>query len=156
MTAKNKKIIIICTSTAAVLCAAAVLLIIFVFGAKTPYAMLHSTSSSDIDSISLNHTVIEQKAVKLTGDDADKFLDMLKNAEYKSVSYDTAHAPVDGGYPITATFSFKDGERQQLVLIGGYGDGNGTKHTGFIDFDGKCFECDISAMSKFYYERANA
>ena len=156
MTAKKKKIIIICISTAAVLCAAAVLLIIFVFGAKTPYTMLHSTSPADIDTISLNNTTFAKKDVVLNAADAEKFLDMLKETEYKSVSYDTAHAPVDSSFPMTATFRFKSGEQQQLVFIGGYGDGDGTKHKGFIDFDGKCFECDIKPMTDFYKERANA
>lgn len=117
-----------------------VLLWLFVFSNNTPGDQFKNIESSDITSIT-GSTVMPKSNGELKGKDIDKFIQLLRDADYKK-SDQTEHYASS----IEFTIKYNDGKEQRVTVIGSYMSDD-TLFNGFIRVDdGDLYECDTEEM----------
>ncbi len=134
---------ILVTATITIIC-------IYTFSKGNPAKMFKNAKRSDIRSIK-GESFPEGSQGELTGDNIDKFIQIMKNAEYKR-SDRTDHY----GGVIHFTVRFANDEEHTIVVIGSYGSDN-ILYKGFIKIDNyPYYECDTKELQKLYYINSNS
>ena len=152
MTAKRTRIlktIIICIFVITVI-AVPVILSLTV---DDPGDIFKNIERSDVESIT-GETVPEGSHGELKGDNIDKFIQLMRDADYKR-SDKTEHT-ADGAAGPYFTVKLKNGEEHKIAVVGSYY-ANGTQYEGFISVDDSpWYECDVYELEKLYYINSNS
>ena len=150
---KKKKMILLIAAVCLLAAAVTVIICLFVFSEDTPAKLFKSIERSDIESIT-GETVTEGSYGELKGDNIDKFIQLMRDADYK-LSDRTGHM-VDGVGGTHFTVKLKNGEEHKIAVVGSYY-ANGTQYEGFISVDDSpWYECDVYELEKLYYINSNS
>jgi hypothetical protein len=152
MTKKKKLTLII---AAGCLLAAAVITVIciYVFLEDTPAKLFKRIERNDVESIT-GVSYPEGSHGELKGDDIDKFIQLMRDADYKR-SDKTEHT-ADGARGPDFTVKLKNGEEHIIAVVSSYY-ADDTLYKGFISVDyGPWYECYVGELEKLYFVNSNS
>ena len=146
MTKKKKLTLIIAAAVTVVLC-------LFVFSEDTPAKLFKRIEKNDVESIT-GVSYPEGSHGELKGDDIDKFIQLMRDADYKR-SDKTEHT-ADGARGPDFIVKLKNGEEHIIAVVSSYY-ADDTLYKGFINVDyGPWYECYVGELEKLYFVNSNS
>ena len=150
---KKKKLTLLIAAVCLLAAAVTVIICLFVFSEDTPAKLFKSIERSDVESIT-GERVPEGSYGELKGDNIDKFIQLMRDADYKR-SDKTEHTADGAGGP-WFTVKLKNGEEHTIAVVSSYY-GDDTLYKGFISVDGgPWYECDVYELEKLYFINSNS
>ena len=150
---KKKKLTLIIAAGCLLAAAVTMILCLFVFSEDTPAKLFKSIERNDVESIT-GVSYPEGSHGELKGDDIDKFIQLMRDADYKR-SDKTEHT-ADGARGPDFTVKLKNGEEHIIAVVSSYY-ADDTLYKGFISVDyGPWYECYVGELEKLYFVNSNS